>query len=318
MDYTHLEQLINRPQKSVLVLHRSPDGDSIGSNLAFYHLLKSKGHTVTLYSKDEVPEYLAFLPGTDQVEVQFPEDIRFDQYDTFWAIDMATLNMIGAEITLPKQLQVVNIDHHISNPAWGTINLIEPTAIAASEVLTKMFQACKIEITTDMATCLMTALATDSGFFKYCRTPESFRIAAILMESGANYENIVYQILQKTRVEDLQFLGVALGRLKIYEKQKAAIITIPLDIYNAYRSEGESTDILNSYTSTIDGTDFGVLITEKELNQFQISFRSRTPGYDVSVLASQLGGGGHKAAAGARIERNSIEEAVEAVLALVK
>jgi len=308
---------LKKPGKSVLTLHRSPDGDSVGSNLALYHVLRSLGHTVTIYSKDPVPEKLHFLHEVQEIQVLPPEEIPFDQYDVYWALDMAEQHMLGSELTLPTHLPVITIDHHVSNPGWGTINLIQPESIAAAEVLCDVFRALNIRITPEIATCLMTGLATDSGFFKYCRSHAPFEVAAHLIKEGAAYQNMVISITKEQTLEDLQFIGKGLDLMKIVPEKRCCYIAISYDVFLAYCAMDDTrTDLLTTYLSSVHGTDYGILIVEKEPQSFRISFRAKNDSVDVSAKAAQIGGGGHRAAAGARIDGTSFEEVVTLLTSL--
>ena len=313
-----IETHLKRPQKSLLLLHRSPDGDSVGSNLALYHVLKAKGHTVTVYSKDPVPPRLTFVPGAETVEVKSPEEIAFDQYDVYWGVDTAELHMTGSNLTLPENLTSINIDHHISNSNWGTINLVEPTTIAAAEVLFHIFTELKVEITPDIATCLLTGLSTDSGFFRYCRSGTPFTTAAALIEKGAAYQKIVIETSKQYTQADLEYIGKGLEKIQVLPELEMCLITISHDIYEAYCSDESRSELLTPYLSSVAGTRFGILVTEKEPGSYRISFRAKDDSIDVSKIAQTLGGGGHKAAAGARIDTTDMETAVEMILEQIK
>lgn len=300
------------------MLHRSPDGDTIGSNLAMYHLLRSSGHTVTIVSKDEVPEAFMFLPEAKQIQVVPPQEVPYEQYDIFWSIDMADPKLSGGEIELPDDLKTVIVDHHISNTGWGTINVIQPDSIAAAEVLYQIINSLKMTITPQIALCLLTGLATDSGFFQYCRNERPFYTASALIEHGAAYQTIVVNLTKQRSVEDLQFIGKAIEHLTLIPEKNMCYIAIPHDVFEAYCSEDSSkTDMLTTYLSSVKGAAFGVLFVEKEPQKIRMSFRAKSDAVDVSKMAAQLGGGGHKAAAGARIDGKTLEEVIGIVTNLV-
>lgn len=311
---THL----SRPQKSLLILHRSPDGDSVGSNMAMYHVLKALGHTVTVYSKDPVPPRLLFVPGADTVEITSPEEIALDQYDVYWGIDTAELHMTGTNLELPENLTSINIDHHISNPGWGSINLVDAKAAAAASVLFELFIELKIEITPDIATCLLTGLSTDSGFFQYSRNSKPFAIAAELIDKGAAFQKIVIEITKQYSSEDFEYIGKGLEQIQVDTELEMCLIKIPHDIYEAYCSDGSRSELLTPYLASVAGTRFGILITEKEPGSFRISFRAKDDSIDVSKIAQSFGGGGHKAAAGARIDTEDMDTVVAQILGKIK
>lgn len=311
-------ELLNKPGKAILSLHRRPDGDSLGSNLALYNVLKAKGHDVTITSLDNVPDFLMFLDNTDQVKVQPPSQVRWHDYEIFWALDMAAQDMMGDVISFPKELTIVNIDHHKTNTNWGTINHVKPNAVSCASVLYEMFKQQNIEFGKDTAFALLVGLLTDTGFFKYINEGAPLTMAADLLDTyKLDYQSIIFNIMSQLNIEDIVFMGEALSHMKIDVEKKAAILPIPFTSEVNYEIIADKTHLLTSYLQSINGTEFGILIIEKTKGQFRIQFRSRNRDYDVSALAQKFNGGGHKNAAGASVEAENIDEAIKKILALV-
>ncbi len=306
---------IKQAARSVLTLHRSPDGDSIGSNLALATVLKQHGHTVSIYSKDPVPEFLQFLEGWEEIIVAPPEEIPFDQYDRYWALDMAVPEMAGGELSIPTDTETIVMDHHISNSGWGDQNIIDATSISTTSVLLHLFNTAGIELDSQIATYLLTGLATDSGFFQYCRDKQPFVDAAALVALGAPYQKIVIAVEKQRSEADLQYIGEGLARLTVDSTHRMCSIIIPHEIYEAHITDDESkSELITPYLSSVKGTSLGVLITEKEPGSFRLSFRSKDDQYSMSVLAAEFGGGGHTAAAGARVDNSTAEKILSQIL----
>lgn len=308
---------INTPAKSVLTLHRRPDGDSIGSNLALYHLLKAKGHDVTLFSKDPVPEFLDYLPGTDDVVICDPMSIPWGSFDLYWALDMGEFSMTGSTAPVPTSCTIINIDHHATNEGWGTINHVVSSDISCATVLYALFKELQQPVTKEMGVCLLTGLSTDSGFFAYIDSGKPLHIAAELIDDvGVNYQEIVFNIQRQMNIEDVVFLGNALSHISVDYEKKAAILAIPHTSWLQYGNNTDKTHLLIGYLQSINGTEFGVLIIEEKPKLFRIRLRSRNRNFDVAAMAKSMGGGGHKNAAGATLEGMSMEEALATILSL--
>ncbi|MCX7997099.1 MAG: bifunctional oligoribonuclease/PAP phosphatase NrnA [Patescibacteria group bacterium] len=316
-DRTELLKCFAGSRKNVLTLHHRPDGDSVGSNCAFAEALRLRGHSVDIFSIDTVPEYLMFIPGADTVRVQPPEKIPWHRYDTYWALDMASPDMIGIKPEFPDSLTVAVLDHHVSNKGWGTLNLIEPTEISAASIVYSFLKDTGISISRDIATALMTGLCTDSGFFRYITSGAPLQVAAELIDQyGVDYQKIVSAIQSQLNIEDILFLGNALSLMKVDYERKVAYLPIPYQSWLNFGEAGQNSHLLTGYLQSINGTEFGVLVIEEKPGTFRLQFRSRNRAYDVSALAQKLGGGGHKNASGATIQAPSIDAAISSILSL--
>lgn len=313
--YSKLKTRIQSSQKNVLCLHRRPDGDSIGSNLAFASVLKAAGKDVDIYSRDPIPAHLQFLEGSDDIIVQPPAEIRWQNYDTFWALDMSASDMIGDPTPFPPDLDIVVIDHHRTNEGWGKENLVDESAVSCTAVLYDFFEAEKISFDEKAAMALLTGLTTDTGFFIHIFNGRPLKIAGDLIDTyKLNYQQIVFQIQKQLNIEDVLFLGNALSLLTINYEKKAALLPIPYKSWINFGAAGENNYLLTGYLSSLNGTDFGVLLIEEKPGKFRVQFRSRDREFDVAAIAAKLGGGGHKNAAGATVFADTVDEAVNTIL----
>lgn len=316
--YKELKKLMESSQKNVLCLHRSPDGDSVGSNIAFARVLRAMGKQVDIYCIDPVPEYLQFIKDVETVIVESPDAIRWHNYDTFWALDMSAPDMLGVPVHLPEQLKHIVIDHHQTNDGWGTVNLVEPEQIATAAVLYHFFKEAGIEYDKDTAMALLTGLVTDAGFFAHIKDGKPLRIAADLIDMyGLNYQEITFNIQKQQEIEDMLFVGTALSHLRADYEKKVAIISIPYTVYSTLGPAAEHSYLLTGYISSLNGTEFGMVVIEDKPGHFKINLRSRNREFDVGAIAKKLGGGGHKNAAGAKIEAENIENAITTILSQI-
>lgn len=305
-------------KRNVLCLHRRPDGDSIGSCLAMAAVLRTLGQEATIYSLDPVPEYLSFLPGAKDVIVQSPDQIHWHDYTTFWALDMASEKMLGAVVEFPKEVEVIVIDHHQTNVGWGTTNLIRSDEISCSSILYDVLQECKVEIPKEAGFAMLTGLCTDSGFFQHIKDGKPLRDAAQLIDTfGLNYQEITYHIQKQMNIEDILFIGNALALMQVDYDRKVAVLPIPYKNWLNFGEAGENTHLLTGYLQSINGTEFGVMVIEEKPGLFRLQFRSRNREFDVAALAAQLGGGGHKNAAGATVEGGTPDDVINRIKALL-
>jgi phosphoesterase RecJ-like protein len=309
---TVFQDILHSKKKIVLTLHQRPDGDSIGSNLALYEALTSLGCQVDLFSIDPVPEVFQFLHNIEKIQTKSPSQILWGDYDLYLALDMSAPDMLGETVSFPKGLKIVVIDHHETNIKWGAENIVDVGEISVSSMLYTLFMENNVVITKEIAEDLLTGLLTDSGFFAYIKTPKPLLIASELMKKGADYGEIIFRIQNQKYAEDLQFLGKALEQIQIIGR----VVVLPVS-NGIWKSYGKTTDknyLLTDYVRSIKDTDFGVVIIEEQPGTFRLEFRSRTPGFDVSKIAKKVGGGGHIAAAGARIRQTTMDKTIQQVL----
>ena len=294
-----------------ILTHIQPDGDAIGSCLALAHLLKITGKSVDVYCQDKVPAYLQFLMGTELFQAKYKKEM---DYDLNIAIDCSDKDRLGIYSNdYLSAIHTVNIDHHISNTLYAKTNLVDPKAAATGEIIYRLVRAFTDKPCRDIAEALYTAISTDTGGFRFCNTTaHSYRIAAELVDCGIDVEQINTHLYKTNRLERVRLLERALSSLTLYDDNRIAIISITQeDLFATGAVESEIENIVN-YAKDIIGVEWGILLKEMNDGTVRISFRSKG-GIDVSKLAEQFEGGGHRAAAGASLNMN-IEQARAGVL----
>lgn len=312
-DAAKIDQCIKTPGKSILTTHLNPDIDSVASNLAMADVLKEHGHDVMIVSQDRVNDY-SFLKGFADIVQQNIDDLDWESFDYYWAMDQADFNRSGITRPYPEKLTIINIDHHASNPLWGTLNYVKPKEASTCSILLELFESADITIDPDRATILMAGLAGDTGFFEYSY-PHMFETAEKLLSAGADYQTIRFNLNQQYTEEDVRFLGTAIAHLKVYPEKRAVIIAIPYEVMKSY-SEEVRAGIATKYIQSIKDTDFGAILTGESPDKVRVGLRSRERSYDVSKIAMSLGGGGHIVAAGASVKGKSMEKVVAEILQL--
>ena len=317
MNYKESKGILEEIKKSNKILincHRGPDSDSVGSALALSTVLKKMGKNITVICPSDLPSDLQFLEGADKVwRVNFTT-FNFSDYDLFVILDSSTYSLVtGLKDSDKPSINSVVIDHHRSNEGFGKINLIDSTMTSTGELLYKIFEDWKVEITKDVAECLLTGIIGDTCTFQYPDVNENtLRIAADLIEKGANKDKIVFNLYRNIEFKEVKMWGKFIESMMIEDGFVWSAIQL-----STYKDFGEYSyakeDVANLFFPIVKGTEFGMVMVETSENVLSISFRARAD-FDVSEVAKEVGGGGHKAAAGARIEGMPFQDAVNKVL----
>ena len=321
MNYKQSAKIFEEIKKAKRILvncHRGPDSDSVGSALAISQVLKNLDKEVTIICPSDIPHDLTFLHGADSIKRVNFSAFDFSQYDLFLVIDSSTYSMVtGLKDSDKPSIKTIVIDHHISNEKFGKINLVDAKRTSTGELLFKVFEDWGIAIDEEIAECLLTGIIGDTGSFQYQNVgQETLRIAATLMEKGADKDKIIYNIYRNIDFKEVKMWGKFIESMKIEDSFVWSAISL-----TTYKDFGEypyaKEDVANLFFPIVKGTDFGIVMVETNESVLSVSFRSRS-GFDVSKIAEEVGGGGHKAAAGARIEGLPFEEAVNKVLSAAR
>lgn len=308
-------EAIKKAKKILINCHRGPDSDSVGSALALAKVIGSMSKEVLIICPSDVPEDLKFLEGADRIKRVDFSNYNFSDYDLFLAIDSSTYSMVSGskELKLPK-IPLIVIDHHFSNEAFGKINLVDSKITSVGELLFKVFEDWGIKITAEVAEDLLTGIIGDTGSFQYQNVgKDTLRVAASLIELGADKDKIIYNIYRNVSFDEIRVWGKIIENMRVDGSYHFVWSAISILDYKDYIGESVKEDAANLFFPIVKDTDFGIIMEERDSGTLSVSFRSRS-GFDVSVIAKELGGGGHKAAAGARIEGMDFDEAVEKVL----
>lgn len=311
---TNILSEIKKAKKILLNCHRGPDSDSVGSALSLYQILKKMGKEATVICPSDIPSDLAFLPGANEiVRVNFTS-FDFSDYDLFFVLDSSTYSMVtGLKDSEKPSIRTIVIDHHFSNEKFGDINLVDAEVTSTGELLFLLFKDWEVPITKEVADCLLTGIIGDTGTFQYQNVGQkTLKIAAELMEKGANKDEIIFNLYRNIEFREVKMWGKFIEKMMIEDGFVWSAIP-----HSVYEDLGEyvyaKEDVANLFAPIVRGTEFGIIMVEVSENVLSVSFRSRT-GFDVSKVAKEVGGGGHKAASGARIEGLPFQEAVNKVL----
>jgi phosphoesterase RecJ-like protein len=294
----------------LLTTHENPDGDALGSILAMKLALDQLGKdsVMYLYGDAPLPAEYRFMELGD-LRRKLPEDWRGR---TLLAVDCANESRLGPDPTLLEGAPyVIDIDHHHDNSRFGDVNLVVPNASSTSEVLRDVFAELGVELTPEIAEPLYIALVTDTGRFQYGNTsPKALRLAAELVEAGADVHRIFQWVYETVQFAKLKLLARALDRAQIYEGGRVVVsYLLRTDFTEIGAAEAYSEGIIDSLRA-VEGAELAALIREPPRSNSparRISLRSSTDEIDVSAIARKSGGGGHRQAAGFSSDE-SIEE----------
>jgi len=292
--------------KRILILsHIRPDGDAIGSTLGLGLALQTEGKNVQMVLADGVPKEFHFLTASEQITQQ-PEG----DFDVIVALDCSDMDRLGDVLeNLPSP--TVNIDHHISNVKFAEINLIDDQAAATAEMLAAYLPQWGLTVDKPVAEALLTGLITDTiGFRTPNVSPKTMRTAANLIEAGANISDLYQKAIIDRSYASVRYWMQGLQSLKMKDGLVWVSLTLEDRQKADYPGNGDA-DLINLLAS-IEEADIAVTFIEQEGEATKVSWRAK-PGLDVSKVAAQFGGGGHKLAAGATIQ-GSLADVRERVL----
>lgn len=308
------EPLLEKIEKSESFLahiHLSPDADTIGSALALKLAIDSIGKVLEVFCEDEIPPFASFLPGIDSVHQMFlSEALASFPHDYYLAMDTPILGLLTRAQPVPNfPKPLLIIDHHLETTVPGQVSWIEKGASSTAEMVYHLIKELKIEITPDIATCLLFGLLGDTGVFQNLNTNEEvFKMASNLMALGADYQTCVLNLNRSYPFKWLKSWGILLERIQISDDKDFVWAAIDNETWQKCDPALKMQVFADLFTGRISGTKFGAVLIEKKDNQVSGSLRSRLPDADVQKIAERLGGGGHKNSSGFRFQ-GSLEEA---------
>jgi len=296
-----IQRKIEEADNILLISHRRPDADTIGSVLSMRRALLKMKKKVKAACHDEIGEENSFLPDI----YTYVQNIgKLEDYDLIITLDCGDSKITNYHFDYPDLFSgnypIINIDHHISNDNFGEINLVEPKLASTTQILFQLYSMLNIKIDKDMATLLLAGLYFDTGSFKHDNTTvEVLETAARLTSLGAKAGFIAKNMFRTIPVPTLKVWGKAFQRIKVNKRQIASTMITSKEILDL---EGDPEDIkgadLITYINSIPGIKFSMLLTERN-GLVKGSFRTANDNIDVAQIAKKyFNGGGHKKAAG--------------------
>lgn len=285
-------------ESAVIIIHRSPDGDCIGSGYALAMALRSLGKKAKVICNDEIPSRYHFMLPKEETLEYFEPDIII-------ASDVADEKLFGDNIFEQYAGKVdLCIDHHISNSGYAKELCLDGKAAAACQVVYEILNEMNIPITKEIAVCLYTGIATDTGCFMYSNTgSRTLRIVAEIMEQhpDINYSNINRAIFVVKRMGRMQLDKIMTEQLESYLDGKCMVVCITKELMEKYSIDDSELEGVSGFPLQVEGTEVSIVLKERETGVFRVSMRS-ADWVNVSAICQNFGGGGHVKAAGCSIE----------------
>ncbi|PYS61348.1 MAG: bifunctional oligoribonuclease/PAP phosphatase NrnA [Acidobacteria bacterium] len=304
-------ELVEKKDRFAITSHVRPDGDSLGSSLGLYWLLRALDKDVEVTMRDVAPHAYQLLPGADAIRVTPSVD---RPYDAVFVIECSDIDRPGL-IDLEKQF-VVNIDHHSTTALFGAINWIDSTASAVGEMIYNLCKATGVRVTKEIAECVYTALLTDTGSFHYSNTTErTFKIASELVRTGVKPAKTAEAIFGSYQWPKIELLSLVLATAKRDETGHIAWMEQTLEMQEQTRASEEDADGFVNYPLSVEEIEATALFKECSPGVYRTSLRSKGD-VNVAKVAEQFGGGGHRNAAGCTLKGNleSVERQVVPLL----
>jgi phosphoesterase RecJ-like protein len=312
-----LHEFLARHQRFLLSTHINPDGDAIGSEVAFARLLRARGKQVRVLNDSPTPRAFAWL-GLEAPVEEYTEELaetRFAEADALVVLDTGNRQRIGrlANHIDRHAIAVAVVDHHVTHDGFGQVNVIEPACAATAVLVFELMQEAGVSLDSVAAEALYVGLATDTGHFRYSNTDaRAHRMAADLVELGVDAAEVSARVHQSAPPGRLRFFGEALATLEMRHGGQLVVIEVGPEQFERHGLVGADTEGLVDMPRSIEGVEAVALFSEVEPGKVKVSLRS-TGRVNVDGVCSRLGGGGHPHAAGVQL-RGSREQARARIL----
>ena len=305
-------ELVEKKDRFAITSHVRPDGDSLGSSLGLYWLLRALDKDVEVTMRDAAPHAYQQLPGAGAIRVTPAVD---RPYDAVFVIECSDIDRPGL-IDLEKQF-VVNIDHHSTTALFGAINWIDSTASAVGEMIYNLCKATGVRVTKEIAECVYTALLTDTGSFHYSNTTErTFKIASELIRTGVKPAKTAEAIFGSYQWPKIELLSLVLATAKRDDTGHIAWMEQTLEMQEQTCASEEDADGFVNYPLSVSEVEAAALFKECSPGVYRTSLRSKGD-VNVAKVAEQFGGGGHRNAAGCTLKGN-LEDVEQQVVPLLQ
>ena len=306
MNLSELAKKIIKEKNVALICHVRPDGDTLGSALAFKLALNGLGIKADVVCSDPVPSRYFFLNEATLVKNSLSE-----QYTALVAIDCADISRLGDFASLfDSHKNTYSIDHHVSNNRFAKINYVFENSSNAENIL-QLIELLGAPITKQIADLLAMGIVTDTGNFRHKNVTENtFTCAGKLVRNGADLNNIYYHTFTKKSAQKAKLFGLTMQRIRYFLDGKLAVASVRLTDFEVTGAKQDETEGFIDFVMGVEGVEVGACVMETAENKFKISFRSKSA--DVNAVAGMFGGGGHTLASGCQIQ-GEYEEVIDKI-----
>ena len=317
-EFQRISDWIFKKESILILTHQRPDGDAIGSLVGLLYALKDNDIACSAYIQEHVPErYQELIPEGLLVGTK----VDFSHYDALVCLDTANEkrlaipnNLIYNDLVLP----CCNLDHHVDNSRYGEIFCIESSYAATAELLAQFIQDLSLNITSTPATMLLMGIITDTGGFRFNNTTaDTLKIAAWLIENGADYNLIMRKVYFEEPANKVKFTGKLCEKIQFAFGNRVAYFFLTPELLSSYNIDEKDTEDLVDIARAVKGVEIACRI-QKVKGGVRFSLRSKNEAFSVNDIAHELGGGGHRMAAGAFVKNIDLEKGEELFLNCAK
>lgn len=293
-----------------IVTHRRPDGDTLGSAAVLCRGLRQLGKTAYVLENPEItPKYAYLLEGLTKKD---PEAT-----DTLVCVDVASPGMLPAVFAHLQGRIALRIDHHKSDTSFTENELVDPKCAACGQLIWRILAQMGAFLDKDIAKALYTAISTDTGCFRFANTqPETFRLAGSCAEYCEDLFKLNHTLFETNSLARLKIQGWIAQNARFFREGRFCICPIPLEVEQQFGVTEDDMENISGFPRTIEGVELAVTLRQENEEKVKLSVRC-TPQWDASAVCAQLGGGGHRGAAGASVEM-SMPDAVNTVIAILE
>ena len=310
------------PADTLIIFHRNPDADAVGSAFSLCRVLEQLGSNARCICQDEVPQNLQFLMHGMQKSVLAESVLADFEPARIICVDTASLSQMGTLADLFGERVDLVIDHHEGDALYGAQNYIRSNAAAAGEIVFDVIKHLaseeRITIDEEMCVCLYAAISADTGCFRYSNvTPKTHIRAAELVSSGIDCAEINRRLFENKSLERLRAQSAAISNMELFANGKVAVVTFPYALKAALGLGDEDLGALVDIPRSLSGVEVALCIRQPlPEGKFRVSARSNGE-YDVAALCRKFEGGGHSKAAGCTLIANDIGEAVHCIVSAI-
>ena len=305
IDLNSAAGLLKSKDNILILTHRNPDGDTLGSGFALLRALKNMGKRARLINNDPIPEKYAYLYKGIECE-DFAEEFVV-------SVDVAERGLLGKETGEKYGGRVdLAVDHHESSRLFAKETYCESDSASCCEIIYLIIKAMDAPVTKEIADCIYTGMSTDTGCFRYSNvTPRTHKIAAELIDAGADHSRINVRMFETKTMGDFLLQKMCLDTLEVYAGGKVAVISVTKDMLAECGVDKSALDAIKPITRQVEGVEIGITVKEENDGKVGISVRTGE-NYDAAAICAHFGGGGHVRAGGCEI-KGTIKEAAEKI-----
>lgn len=301
---------IKKNKRFLIATHTNQEGDALGSELAFYMLLKKMGKSAVILNEDTLPYGYDFLPKADLIK-KYKNNIKGISFDCFVVLDCSDLKRTGEVYRINENdpRPILNIDHHISNGRFADVNWVEPGTSCCAEMIYKLYKALNIPIDRQAAICLYVGIMTDTGSFRYSNTSSAtHKVVSELLKHDIDIVSICKNINGNIPFEDARALSRILTRVRRAASGRIIWFQIEKGLLSKRKPSFDISEQVLGFARSIKGAEVCCLFKENlgAKDQIRVNFRSQGK-VDVNKIAGYFGGGGHKTASGCTINGKLIQ-----------